>query len=97
MQFTIFMHYPKSVKLPHGLTAILRAHILSARSQQVRYVVRGTKGTFSKYGVDPQEDTLKVIHSPDAILKDAEYGMEPEAIWGTVETVDASGSFNKSL
>ncbi|EIN10590.1 NAD(P)-binding protein [Punctularia strigosozonata HHB-11173 SS5] len=95
--FTIFLHYQKSAKLPYGLTVILRAHILSAKSKQLRYVVRGTKGTYTKYGVDPQEDTLRAISSPASVLSDAQYGVEPENIWGDLETVREDGSFDKAM
>lgn len=91
------MHYQKSAKLPHGLTAILRAHILSAKSKQLRFVVRGTKGTYTKYGIDPQEDTLRALASPASILSDVQYGIEPENIWGNLETVREDGSFDKSM
>ena len=53
--------------------------------------MRGTHGTFQKFGVDVQEDQLKVIPSPAGILQDQAYGVEPEDIWGTVETIGADG------
>ncbi|KAI0323804.1 NAD(P)-binding protein, partial [Cubamyces sp. BRFM 1775] len=81
---------------PQSFTAILRGHILSVRSPQVRYVVRGTHGTFLKYGVDVQADQLKVIPTPAAIAQNTEYGVEPEDIWGTVESLDADGKVVKS-
>ena len=64
---------------------ILRGHILSVRSPQVRYVVRGTHGTFLKHGVDVQEDQLKVIKVPSDIFTSAEYGQEPEELFGILE------------
>ena len=70
---------------------ILRGHILSVRSPQVRYVVRGTKGTFLKYGVDVQEDQLKVIPRPAEMFGNQAYGMEPEDIWGTVQNMREDG------
>ena len=70
---------------------ILRGHILSVRSPQVRYVVRGTKGTFLKYGVDVQEDQLKVIPRPAEMFGNQAYGMEPEDIWGTVQNMGEDG------
>ncbi|KDQ64707.1 hypothetical protein JAAARDRAFT_28352 [Jaapia argillacea MUCL 33604] len=94
--FTILFHYPPTSAFPHALTAILRAHILSVKSPQVRYVVRGTKGTFSKFGVDIQEDQLKVIASPDEIISDPNYGKEPEDIWGSLENLTANGEVVKS-
>ncbi|KAH9482820.1 putative oxidoreductase C26H5.09c [Psilocybe cubensis] len=86
--FTIFMHYNAGARNPYPLTAILRSHILSVRSPQLRYVVRGTKGTYTKFGVDVQEDQLKVISSPKAILE-GQYGMEPDYLWGTIERIEA--------
>ena len=76
---------------PASFTAILRGHILSVRSPQVRYVVHGTKGTFLKYGVDVQEDQLKVIPTPALVFSDDAYGMEPEDIWGTVDHFGEDG------
>ena len=99
-QFTIFLHYPPrpaaSGLQPTSFTAILRGHILSVRSSQIRYVVRGTHGTFLKSGVDVQEDQLKVIPSPAGIVQDETYGVEPEEIWGTVENVGPDGKVVKS-
>lgn len=89
--FTITLRYPPlpspadaPVK-PTSFTVILRGAILSVKSPQVRYIVRGTQGTFTKYGVDVQEDQLKVIGSPAEILTSATYGQEPEELFGTLE------------
>ena len=49
-------------------------------------MVRGTRGTFIKYGLDVQEDQLKAMSTPKAILEE-QYGKEPQTIWGTVETI----------
>lgn len=100
-QFTIFLHYPPrqaaSGLQPTSFTAILRGHILSVRSPQVRYVIRGTQGTYLKYGVDVQEDQLKVIPSPADIAQSEGYGVEPEEIYGTVENLDVEGKVVKSM
>lgn len=87
-QFTIYMHYDPGTRGPYPLTVILRSHPLSVRTSQVRYLVRGTRGTYLKYGIDPQEDQLKVITSPSAILE-TQFGVEPEYQWGTVEKIEA--------
>lgn len=93
--FTIFLQYPpqpsEGLQLT-SLTVILRAHILSARASQVRYVVRGMQGTYLKSGVDVQEDQLKAMPGPATIVEDATYGLEPERLWGTIESVAADGS-----
>lgn len=82
------MHYNTGPRNTFPLTLILRSHILSVRSPQVRYIVRGSQGSYIKYGIDVQEDQLKVISTPKAILED-QYGREPEELWGTVERIEA--------
>lgn len=82
------MHYDAGPKRVFPLVVILRAHTLSVRSPQVRFIVRGTRGTYLKYGIDVQEDQLKVISSPNAILEE-QYGMEPEYLAGTIERIEA--------
>lgn len=57
---------------------------MSLRSSQLRYIVRGTKGTYTKYGTDIQEAQLKAMSSPAYILT-TEYGREPEELWGKLE------------
>lgn len=75
--------------------AILRAHILSVRSLQLRFKVRGTRGTFIKYGLDTQENQLRVLLTPNDIFA-ADFGTEPTEIWGTLENTGADGSVEKS-
>lgn len=87
-QFTIYFHYSAGPNRVHPFTAILRAHILSVRSPQVRYIVRGTQGTYIKYGLDVQEDQLKVISTPNTIHEE-HYGEEPESQWGILENIEA--------
>lgn len=45
-----------------------------------RFRVLGSKGGFTKYGLDPQEAALKA----DARPTDPAFGHEPETAWGTV-------------
>jgi hypothetical protein len=84
------MHYPAGPTRKYPLIANLRGHILSVRSPQPRYIVRGSEGTYTKFGVDVQEEQLKVMASPGGILDDG-FGREPEALWGTVENVEVDG------
>jgi scyllo-inositol 2-dehydrogenase (NADP+) len=60
-----------------GVTALLRA-TLTAVTPGPRFVVHGTKGSFVKRGLDPQEDALKA----GAKFSDAGFGEEPESQWG---------------
>ena len=82
------MHYAVGPSRKYPLTANLRAHILSVRSPQPRYTVRGTKGTYTKFGVDVQEDQLKAMASPSGVFDDG-FGRESQALWGTVENIEA--------
>ena len=54
-------------------------------------MVRGTRGTFVKYGIDVQEDQLKAMSTPRFIFEE-QYGKEPESIWGTVENLATDDS-----
>lgn len=69
---------------------VLRAAILSVHTRPVRYVVRGTKGTFHKYGVDVQEGQLRVITDPTSIHASV-FGREPWDIDGTIENLQEGG------
>jgi predicted dehydrogenase len=61
----------------NGVTALLRS-TLTAATVGPRFVVHGTKGSFVKWGLDPQEDALKA----GARFSDAGFGEEPESEWG---------------
>ena len=52
------------------------------RDQGPRYKLLGNQGTFTKYGLDPQEDRLKLGISPD----NSQIGVEAEDDWGTLDT-----------
>ena len=58
--------------------------------------MRGTKGSFEKYGVDVQEDQLKAMPTPQAI-HESEYGREPEEILGTLYKLGASEKVEQSV
>ena len=75
--------------------AVLRAHVLSVRSPQLRFKVRGTRGTFIKYGLDTQEDQLRVLSKPNDIFT-TDFGSEPPEIWGTLENTGTDGCIEKS-
>lgn len=47
-----------------GMIANIRVSVLSAETAQPRFWVRGTKGSFRKLGLDPQEDQLKAGMKP---------------------------------
>ena len=65
------------LKFPGGITAWLHS-TLTAYYPGPRFVIHGTKGSFIKWGVDPQEDALKA----GAVFSDPGFGEEPESRWG---------------
>jgi scyllo-inositol 2-dehydrogenase (NADP+) len=57
-----------------------------AAANGLRYVVHGTRGSYVKSGLDPQERQLLEGIRPDA----PEFGVEPEAAWGTLVRADSA-------
>jgi scyllo-inositol 2-dehydrogenase (NADP+) len=54
-----------NINLDYGkLKVVLRSSLL-VREETPRYIIHGTKGSFIKYGIDMQEDHLKVGIMPD--------------------------------
>jgi scyllo-inositol 2-dehydrogenase (NADP+) len=64
-----------------GLKVILKSSQL-VREPSPRYVLHGTKGSFVKYGIDPQEAALKRELTPAS----PGWGTEPEELWGKLNT-----------
>ena len=62
--FDVTLHYPR-------MRAVLRGSMLASGSAPT-FVVHGTKGSFIKYGQDPQEGALKAGQTPDAKAWDHE-------------------------
>ncbi|PYO99248.1 MAG: oxidoreductase [Gemmatimonadetes bacterium] len=62
--FDVTLHYPR-------MRALLRASMLAA-SPGPTFAVHGTRGSFVKYGLDPQEEALKSGRTPDERNWDAE-------------------------
>jgi scyllo-inositol 2-dehydrogenase (NADP+) len=77
--FDVCMEYP-------GLRASLRARII-AFAPGPHLLIHGTKGSFVKYGMDPQEARLRGDNPPDGKDWGAEWGLEPEEFWGTLSLV----------
>ena len=70
--FDIFFEYPK-------LRALLRARML-AYAPGPHFLVHGSKGSFLKYGMDPQEEPLRRGELPGS----EQWGEDPEEKWGTL-------------
>lgn len=69
------MHYDKTEKNPYPLTATIKAHSLSLRNPQLKFLVRGDNGTFVKYGLDVQEGQMEANRL--AAFDLADYGVDP--------------------
>jgi scyllo-inositol 2-dehydrogenase (NADP+) len=76
--FDVTLLYP-------GLRALLRGSMLAA-SPGPSFAVHGTKGSFIKHGLDPQEEALKAGRSPD----EPEWDREPPEMYGTLTTPEGS-------
>ncbi len=74
--FDITLHYPK-------LQAICRATMLAAEPAP-RFLIHGTRGSFRKYGLDPQEPALIGGATVPPVGDAREWLGEPEAAWGTL-------------
>ncbi len=72
--FEIIMHYEQ-------LKVTLKSNFLS-KIPLPRFTLHGTEGSFVKYGLDPQEDALKLTG-----LKNLdEWGREAQEFWGMIDT-----------
>jgi predicted dehydrogenase len=82
-QFVMDLYYPRPTPTSPPLIVTLRASILSPLPKQLRFLIKGSKGSFIKYGLDPQEGYLKKLGAGGGVKVDG-YGEEPEEDWGTV-------------
>ena len=73
------------LRYPDGLSVTLGANSLSLPAGP-RFHLRGTKGNYWKYGMDPQEAALNKLTR----IADGPWGREPQAEWGTLH-LDADG------
>ncbi|KAI3325259.1 oxidoreductase family protein [Xylariaceae sp. AK1471] len=66
-----------------GLIVHVRIGVMSAEVRQPRFWIRGTKGSYHKAGLDPQEDQLKAGMK----TTDAQFGRDSEEWHGRLVTV----------
>ncbi len=76
--FDLKLHYP-------AFNATLKAGML-VKEPGPRFILHGSKGSYLKYGIDPQEDALKNGLTPDA----ENWGKEDRKQWGYL-TIDDNG------
>jgi scyllo-inositol 2-dehydrogenase (NADP+) len=69
-----------------GLRASGRARIV-AFAPGPHFLIHGTKGSFVKFGMDPQEARLRGENCPRGTDWGADWGVEAEELWGTLSIV----------
>jgi predicted dehydrogenase len=74
--FDITLHYPR-------LLAHCRASMLACDAAP-RFLLHGTRGSFKKYGLDPQEPALVAGGKVPPVGDSREWLAEPESEWGTL-------------
>lgn len=84
--FDILLHYS------NGLRAALHATMLAAEPRP-HYVLLGTKGSFVKYALDPQEALLRAGQIPGG----AKWGADPEENWGTLTLSDGTSTTTRTV
>ncbi len=55
-----------------------------------KFMIHGSQGSFVKYGMDPQEDELKLGNPPTGL----DWGLEPEDIFGKLHTISPPKDFD---
>lgn len=68
------------------LRATVQARILTY-APGPHFMIHGTKGSFVKYGMDPQEARLRGENVPDGLDWGADWGEEDKKLWGTLSLV----------
>lgn len=68
--------------LDYGFTKIILKSGMLVREPGPRYMIHGTKGSFIKYGEDPQEALLRLGILPNT----RDWGKEPEETYGLLHT-----------
>ena len=77
--FDVCLEYPR-------LRAMGRARII-AFAPGPHFLIHGTKGSFVKYGMDPQEARLRGENVPQGTDWGSDWGEDPESLWGTLSIV----------
>ncbi|KAK3370429.1 hypothetical protein B0H63DRAFT_486989 [Podospora didyma] len=70
-----------------GMLVYVRSGVASVETNQMRYWVRGTKGSYHKAGLDPQEDQLRA----GGKATDVRFGVEDESRFGRLCVVTEGG------
>lgn len=78
------LYYPSPHPTSPPLHVTLRASIMSPLPKQLRFQIKGSRGTFIKHGLDPQGDFREELARGKRVEEIPGYGVEKEEDWGTV-------------
>jgi hypothetical protein len=78
------LYYPPPNPTSSPLHVTLRASIMSPLPKQLRFQIKGSRGTFIKHGLDPQGDFREELARGKRVEDVPGYGVEKEEDWGTV-------------
>lgn len=80
--FDVALEYPR-------FRALARSRML-AFAPGPHFLIHGTRGSFVKFGMDPQEDILRSPEVPPGGNFGPGWGEDPEELWGTLSPADGS-------
>lgn len=83
--FDVTLYYP-------GRRAVLRASMLAC-APGPRFLIHGARGSYVKYGLDPQEAALRRGEKPDQ----AHWGEEAEESWGTLSVLEGDAVRSRQI
>ncbi|TQB67717.1 hypothetical protein MPDQ_004911 [Monascus purpureus] len=83
--FTVLLHYKT------GLLVTAKAGVVSPEEEQLRFWIRGEKGSYKKFHLDVQEEQLRTGLKPG----DPGYGAEPSDRYGYLTTLKDNKPFRE--
>lgn len=84
----LFLEYEQ----PRRIRVVLRSTSIAC-APAARYLIHGTRGSFTKYGIDPQENQLKTGMGFDT----SGFGEEPESAWGELKLCGEAGATTRRV
>jgi hypothetical protein len=82
------LYYPPAPGQNSELVVNCHASVLSAFPSQMRYSIKGSKGSFVKFGMDSQLGDLAKIAKGENV---EQYGAEVESLWGQLAEAVPAG------
>lgn len=90
--FTIIMQYSGERR---NLVVTVKTAIVTPLRDQLKFFIRGTGGSYVKFGSCPQE--AKAIAAPGQPAVESGFGVEDERIWGTLTTTQEFDTESQKL